>query len=399
MSPLPAEPAPSGPLTPDLRDELLRSGTAVVEEVGEGGGAGLRATPSSVAALGRTLAVLRARKLPVRVVGGSDAPLPPQAGGALVDLIKLDRIVSVDGATGLARVEAGCAVAALEAAALRAGCTLGPMLPSVRAGSIGAWLGGPTRGERAVPGSRRERVALSISTVLPDGRIAEGRAAPRSAMGPDLTYLSLGGAGRLGVIAAAWMRLFPVGDVEAAAWRMPSVRAAVEAIERLCLDRLAPVRARAISLPEGGVRLAATWEGPRTARLERDRAVRLLRALDLQPEPTGGDPGWVRSPSGPHAVEVDARWNSLRDWAAGEAGRAPGAELRLIGPWAGGSFAVLCAGPVDADAGAALARACGARVIAPRRLRDPGAGWPEVGAGAAWRRLVEALGAEERARD
>jgi len=43
---------------------------------------------------------------------------------------------------------------------------------------------------------------------------------------------------------------------------------------------------------------------------------------------------------------------------------------------------------------AALARAAGARVIAPRRLRDSGPGWEAAGAGAAWQRLVEVLGVE-----
>ena len=139
-----------------LRDELQSAGAAVVEE---GAGGGLRVTPPSIAVLGRAVAVVRAHRLAVVVRGVGDAPEPAPPGGALIDLSPLDRIASIDGVTGLARVEAGCSVASLEAAARRAGSTLGPLLPSVRAGSVGAWLAGPTRGERGVPGARRETAA------------------------------------------------------------------------------------------------------------------------------------------------------------------------------------------------------------------------------------------------
>ena len=102
-----------------LRDDLATTGSAVVAE-----GAGLRVTPPSVAALGRAVAVLRAHRLPVRVRGNGDAPVEPPANGALLELVALDRVASMDSATGIARVEAGCSVAALETAARRAGATL-----------------------------------------------------------------------------------------------------------------------------------------------------------------------------------------------------------------------------------------------------------------------------------
>src|SRR5439155_677198 len=131
------------------------------------------------------------------------APVNAPASGVLLDLGSLDRIASIDAASGIARVEAGCGIAALESAVRRAGCTLGPLLPSVRAGSVGAWLAGPTRGLRGIPGARRETAALTVAAVLADGRIAEGRAAPAKAVGPDLDHLALGGAGRLAPLRAA----------------------------------------------------------------------------------------------------------------------------------------------------------------------------------------------------
>ena len=373
-----------------LRERLEATGATVVED-GSGADslslAGLRVTPPSIAALGRAVAVVRAHRLPLRVRGGGDAPVPAPPGGALIDLSPLDRISTVDGKTGIARVEAGCSVAALEAAARRAGSTLGPLLPTVRAGSVGAWLAGPTRGERGVPGSRRETAALSVAAVLSDGRIAESRAAPRSAAGPDLDHLSLGGSGRLSVVAAAWIRLFPASPALVSSWRCGSVTAAVAAVERLCLDRTAPARAR-IQGQAGGARLALAWEGLETAPIERDRGARTLQALGCAPDPDAATNQWVREPLPGQPVEVDARWTALRECAA--------TSLQLVGLHAGGSFATLALPQAEsADACAAQARSVGARVLAPRRLRDAGPSWESMGAGAAWARLIEALGVSE----
>lgn len=369
-----------------LRLELEGSGAQLVVA-----GDGFRVLPSSIAALGRAVAVLRGRKLAVAVRGNGDAPSAPPAGGALLDLSALDRIASVDAATGVVRVEAGCSVASLEAAARRAGATLGPLLPGVRSGSVGAWLGGPTRGERGIPGARRETAALSVAAVLADGRLAESRAAPRSATGPDLDHLALGGGGRLCVIAAAWIRLFPAAPAPAVSWRISSLAGAVEALARLCKDRLAPARARAAVLPEGGARLAAVWEGLRPAERERDRAVRALVRLGCTAEASEDALAFARGHVA-DAIEVDASWAALASLA-----RASAADMNFVGLHAGGAFASLAV-PGGPELAAASALEQGARILAPRRLRHEGPGWSEMGAGAAWARLVDALGAEEAPR-
>ncbi|HXN56218.1 MAG TPA: FAD-binding protein, partial [Myxococcales bacterium] len=345
-----------------------------------------------------------------RVRGAGDAPEVPGPGGALLELTALDRIASVDGAACIARVEAGCSMAALEAAAGREGCTLGALLPSVRAGSVGHWLAGPTGGERGIPGSRRETAALSVTAVLASARIAESRAVPRSAAGPDLDHLALGGAGRLAVIAAAVIRLLPEAPLLAVSWEAGSTGAAVEALARFCLDRLAPTRVRLAVLPDGSVRLAAGFEGSRSAQLLRQRAARTARHLfkelreirsgELRDERSEGDAAaaFLRAPAPAHAVEIDADWECLRSWALQPAASAPGSELALCGLHAGGAFAVLSVpgeGDQPADASAVSAREAGARVIAPRRLRARAQPWEELGGGQVWRRLVAALGVEE----
>ena len=108
-----------------LREDLSATGSAVLAE-----GEGLRVTPPSIAALGRAVAVLRGHLLPVRVRGNGDAPVEAPPGGALLELTALDRIASVDGATGIARVEAGCSVAVV---------TKSPLTGTVTDSHHGGW--------------------------------------------------------------------------------------------------------------------------------------------------------------------------------------------------------------------------------------------------------------------
>ena len=224
--------------------------------------------------------------------------------------------------------------------------------------------------------------------MLADGHIAESRAAPRSATGPDLDHLALGGGGRLCVVAAAWIRLFPVAPALAGSWACRDLAMAVAGLERLCHDRVAPARARIVA-GAYSTRLAAAWEGLETAPMDRDRASRILGTLGISPDGDHGANRWVREPPSGHPVEVDARWASLRGWSQQ-------GELQLLGLHAGGAFATLVLPEArGAEECAAQARAAGARVIAPRRMRDPGPAWDAMGAGAIWKRLIEALGVEE----
>jgi FAD/FMN-containing dehydrogenase len=351
----------------DLRTELAAAGLPVT-----GDGERWAVRPGEIGSLARAVAILRRRGGPLE----------------LVDFTALDRIVAIDAATGIARVEAGCRVEVLEAAVRKSSATLGPLLPSVRKGSVGAWLAGPTRGERGILGARRETAALAVSVILADGRIAESRAAPRSATGPDLDHLALGGEGRLCVIAGAVIRLFPGAAPCVVTFRVPSLADAVDGVARLCRDRLEPARAVARGAGNGAL-LALSWEGPVSGPVHRARAI---RAIDRYGWPLAEDidPGEVFEGSAARArLEVDATWESLAPLVRDGRVTAVG----LVGLHAGGAFAVV----ESAEAPEALAegiRAPGLRVIAPRALRDTGPGWDAMGASAVWQRLSAALDVE-----
>jgi FAD/FMN-containing dehydrogenase len=60
-----------------------------------------------------------------------------------------------------------------------------------------------------VLGGRLEPLALSLEAILPDGIPFVSKASPRSAAGPDLDALILGGEGRFGWVSRATLRLLP----------------------------------------------------------------------------------------------------------------------------------------------------------------------------------------------
>ena len=107
------------------------------------------------------------------------------------------------------RCGAGAPVAAVEEALCRARLTLGSQPPSVWAGTVADWLEGPYAGRRAMDG-RLEPGVASVEAVLHDGTPLATRAAPRSAAGPAVGQLILGGSGRCGVLLCATLKARPL---------------------------------------------------------------------------------------------------------------------------------------------------------------------------------------------
>lgn len=284
-----------------------------------------------------------------------------------VDLSQLDTIEPPDEISCLVRVGAGAVVRDVEARAIQAGLTLGPLLPSSHYKKVGAWLSGPTRGERAVPSGRLESAALALEAVLADGSFYRSREVPRSATGADLDHLLLGGEGRFGIVTKATLRLFPRALVEAAGAREAvSLVDAVDAVRDAMRSGLAPAEAR--------------WDRARhtvEARFTGNHAARRAR--------TFGE-GSIGGHELRGHLELAGAWGA---WAAASPLKAE--ALQFVAIHTDGAFgAVEFADPADAERAAAHARAIGFSVVSPRRLRPPpGTAW--AGASAAFERLCASV--------
>jgi FAD/FMN-containing dehydrogenase len=140
-------------------------------------------------------------------------------GEVLVSLSRLNRIRALDRANASITVEAGCKLAAVQAAARDAGLLFPLSLASEGSCEIGGNLSTNAGGVHVLRhGNAREQV-LGLEVVLSDGRVWDGlRALRKDNTGYDLKHLFIGAEGTLGFISAAVLRLAPLPAHSALAW-------------------------------------------------------------------------------------------------------------------------------------------------------------------------------------
>ena len=178
--------------------------------------------PPDAPTLGRVLAAASRLNVPVYARGAGSmyaGGVNPHAGGLVLDLSGLDRILDIDAVKGVVVLEPGVTFGALLAALEPFGQTIG-IVPSTGAA---ATVGGAVSAHALGTGSPRfqsmgDQVA-GLEVALADGSfIRTGSAAAhdagffhRYAIGPDLTGLFIGADGTLGVITkiALWLHPLP----------------------------------------------------------------------------------------------------------------------------------------------------------------------------------------------
>ena len=133
------------------------------------------------------------------------------AGGLVVSLERMDRIMLIDPVNRLAEVQAGVINAELDRAAEDHGLFFAPDPASAEISTIGGNIATNAGGLRCIShGVTRDSVA-ALEVVLADGSILRtGARTRKNVVGLDLTSLFVGSEGTLGVITSATVRLKPI---------------------------------------------------------------------------------------------------------------------------------------------------------------------------------------------
>jgi FAD/FMN-containing dehydrogenase len=270
-------------------------------------------------------------------------------GAAMSVDVKLTRsglrgLSQVDDASLTIDVGAGVTLQALDHHLAAHGVCAGPMSPGAGLLTVGEYLESSYAGLHAVEGGRLEPWCTRLEAVLADGRLLQTPRGPRSAAGPDLAALVLGGNGRLGLVTSATLRLRPLPQgAQQVAMSFPSARALVATLHLALSDGCLPWSARALAASRPVLTVELKGEHSAVARdvttINHRGFARGGRALSPSPAPPVQSP--EREASWPQIEAALEAGHSLELYrlSLGSAvvrGAVDGAPLESNAPWTWG---------------------------------------------------------------
>jgi glycolate oxidase len=135
----------------------------------------------------------------------------PTAGGVVLSMERMNRILEIDPVNLLAIVEPNVVTAALQREVERIGLFYPPDPASLEQSSIGGNVAECAGGPRAFKYGTTRHYVLALEAVLAGGEIVRtGSKAVKNVVGYDLTQLLIGSEGTLAIITRITLRLVPL---------------------------------------------------------------------------------------------------------------------------------------------------------------------------------------------
>ncbi len=289
--------------------------------------------PRSEEDVAAVLRVASAYAVPVVAWGGGSGTqggAVPVAGGVVVDLKGLDRIIEIDERSMTVTAQAGLNGNVLEAALNERGLMLPHYPASSEWATVGGYIAARGSGVLSTRYGKIEDLLLSLRVALASGELIETVSAPRHAVGPELTQLFVGSEGTLGIITRATLEIVPLpAERRFMTLHFPDVEAGVNAFRRALhegarpsvirmYDEEATVRTLApvVGAPLDGVCAIVCFEGePAAVAAEGARTVELAReegAREL--DPALAQVWWDRRYEfykPPHHPELPSIWGTI----------------------------------------------------------------------------------------
>lgn len=196
------------------------------------------AFPRNTAQVSKILAFCHRRRIPVTTRGGGRGYVGgcvPVKGGLVLSTIRMNRILEISKADGLAVVQPGVITANLAATVARKNLFYPPDPASLKESTIGGNIATNAGGPRCLKYGVTRTYVLGLEVVLADGATVRlGGRTHKNRTGFDLIGLFTGSEGLLGVVTEATLRLLPLPPSRSALLAefasLPKAAAAVQTI-------------------------------------------------------------------------------------------------------------------------------------------------------------------------
>ena len=166
----------------------------------------------------------------------------PIAGGVVIALNRMNRVLSVDPDTCTAVVEPGVINLDVTKAALPHGLAYAPDPSSQSVCTIGGNLAFNSGGAHCLKWGMTSNHVLGMTVVLPDGERAEIGGTSTEPVGPDWAGMFCGSEGLFGIAVQVTLRLVAVPEATSTALAVyPSLRAAGDAVAQVVAAGMLPV--------------------------------------------------------------------------------------------------------------------------------------------------------------
>ena len=196
------------------------------------------AFPCTTAQVSKILAFCHQKRIPVTTRGGGRGYVGgcvPVKGGLVLSTIRMNRILGISKADGVAVAQPGVITAQLASSVVRKNLFYPPDPASLKESTIGGNIATNAGGPRCLKYGVTRNYVLGLEVVLADGEVVRlGGRTHKNRTGFDLIGLFVGSEGLLGVVTEATLRLLPLPPVRSALLAefssLPKAAAAVQTI-------------------------------------------------------------------------------------------------------------------------------------------------------------------------
>jgi alkyldihydroxyacetonephosphate synthase len=211
-------------------------------------------------------------------IAGSLEPDPAESRVIVsVDLGRLDRLLDIDEASGLARIQAGALGPVLEAQLNERGWTIGHFPDSFTHSTLGGWVATRSSGMQSDKYGDIADIARGMRVARPGG-LLEVRPYPSASTGPSVRELILGSEGRLGVITEVTVQVHRVPAKRVIhAYFFPNWSAGLAAMQAIAAGDVHPTVTRVSDARETGFSLATAKESKGLSALAQRGLMAFLR--------------------------------------------------------------------------------------------------------------------------